>query len=55
MLEQSYIQNSNILRSTVFELCRIGTSAHPHTHTDVMPKIVKMGSGRLKTDISVEI
>ncbi|KAK9512667.1 hypothetical protein O3M35_001041 [Rhynocoris fuscipes] len=33
----------------------IRTSEHPHTHTDVMPKIVKIGSGRLKTDISVEI
>ncbi|KAK9498624.1 hypothetical protein O3M35_003215 [Rhynocoris fuscipes] len=34
MLEQSYIQNFNILRPIVFELCRIRTSAHPQTHTD---------------------
>ncbi|KAK9505268.1 hypothetical protein O3M35_009359 [Rhynocoris fuscipes] len=33
MLEQSLIQNFNILRPIVFVLCRIGTSSHPRTHT----------------------
>ncbi|KAK9499949.1 hypothetical protein O3M35_002882 [Rhynocoris fuscipes] len=36
MLGQSKFLNFNILRSTVFELCKIRTSAYPHTHTDVI-------------------
>ncbi|KAK9505011.1 hypothetical protein O3M35_009166 [Rhynocoris fuscipes] len=52
MLKQSSIQNFNILRSIAIELCRIRTFAHPRTHTDIMTKIVKMGSVRLTTNIS---